>query len=94
MPKHHEHKWVDQLIKSELFHTKRICKRSHGDIQNFNMFVFVCVLKGFPTIFVRISPQEIRFSPPIFKGSESEKKTGFCRRPSLLVWAKRRCSNR
>ena len=66
---------MDQLIKSELFHTKRICKRSHGDIQNFNMFVFVCVLKGFPTIFVRISQQEIRFAPRK-KGSKSEK-TGF-----------------
>jgi len=42
MPKHKENKWVDQLVKSELFRNKRICKRSRGDIQNFNAFVCVC----------------------------------------------------
>ena len=64
---------MDQLIKSELFHTKENLQTEPWRHPKFQHVCFcVCVLKGFPTIFVRISSQEIRFSPQK-KGSESEK---------------------
>ena len=61
--------------KSELFQNLNL-QGSHGDIQNLNTFN-TFVLKGFLTIFVRISQHEIllttEFGPPK-NGSKSFKK--------------------